>query len=211
MSLQPPLAHLGHWYLWAPYMVPVLVVLAAVGRAVWSERREQRREAAGNGNGRPEEPGHQARWRRDPQRRRTHVMDQWPRLSWWRPGRRANHPDAGPGPRARAETGGREIGGAAGRATAGHLAAADRPVETRMRRRYCARTARPQAGAYITAVAVREAEEASWPIRGRRIASDSRVGCFGASRVLVFPHRKQRNFICTFAHSEHQERSGAGY
>jgi hypothetical protein len=51
MSLQPPLAHLGHWYLWAPYMVPVLVVLAAVGRAVWSERREQRREAAGKGNG----------------------------------------------------------------------------------------------------------------------------------------------------------------
>jgi hypothetical protein len=47
MGLQPPLAHLGHWYLWAPYMVPVLVVLAAVGRAVWSERREQRGEAAG--------------------------------------------------------------------------------------------------------------------------------------------------------------------
>ena len=51
MDLQPPLAHLGHWYLWAPYMVPVLVVLAAVGRAVWSERREQRREAEGKGSG----------------------------------------------------------------------------------------------------------------------------------------------------------------
>ena len=49
MVLQPSLAHLGHWYLWAPYMVPVLVVLAAVGRAVWSERREQRKEAQGSG------------------------------------------------------------------------------------------------------------------------------------------------------------------
>jgi len=49
MVLQPSLAHLGHWYLWAPYMVPVLVVLAAVGRAVWSERREERKEAQGSG------------------------------------------------------------------------------------------------------------------------------------------------------------------
>jgi hypothetical protein len=38
-----PLAHLGHWYLWLPYMLPVVIVLAAAGRAVWTERRAQRR------------------------------------------------------------------------------------------------------------------------------------------------------------------------
>ena len=29
MTFSPPLAHIGHWYMWILYLVPVLIVLAA--------------------------------------------------------------------------------------------------------------------------------------------------------------------------------------
>jgi hypothetical protein len=42
-----PLAHLGHAYLWIPYEIPVLIVLAASFRAFAQQRREDReRETA---------------------------------------------------------------------------------------------------------------------------------------------------------------------
>jgi hypothetical protein len=37
-----PLAHLGHWYLWIPYVIPVVVVLAASLHAFRRQRREDR-------------------------------------------------------------------------------------------------------------------------------------------------------------------------
>jgi hypothetical protein len=47
MSALPPLAHLGHWYLWIPYVIPVVVVLAASLHAFRQQRREDRdRESA---------------------------------------------------------------------------------------------------------------------------------------------------------------------
>jgi cytochrome c-type biogenesis protein CcmH/NrfF len=42
MSLDPPFAHLGHWYLWIPYVIPVVVVLAASLHAFRQQRREDR-------------------------------------------------------------------------------------------------------------------------------------------------------------------------
>jgi heme exporter protein D len=35
-----PLAHLGHWYLWVPYAIPVVVVLGASVHALRQQRRE---------------------------------------------------------------------------------------------------------------------------------------------------------------------------
>jgi hypothetical protein len=42
MSAVIPLAHLGHWYLWIPYVIPVFVVLAASLHAFRAQRREDR-------------------------------------------------------------------------------------------------------------------------------------------------------------------------
>jgi hypothetical protein len=42
MSAVPLLAHLGHWYLWVPYAIPVLIVLGASLRAFRQQRREDR-------------------------------------------------------------------------------------------------------------------------------------------------------------------------
>jgi hypothetical protein len=42
MTAVPLLAHLGHWYLWVPYAVPVLIVLAASFRAFRQQRRDDR-------------------------------------------------------------------------------------------------------------------------------------------------------------------------
>ena len=42
MSAVIPLAHLGHWYLWIPYAIPVVVVLAASLNAFRQQRREDR-------------------------------------------------------------------------------------------------------------------------------------------------------------------------
>jgi hypothetical protein len=42
MSATPLLAHIGHWYLWVPYLVPVLIVLGASYRAFRQQRREDR-------------------------------------------------------------------------------------------------------------------------------------------------------------------------
>lgn len=42
MSAVPLLAHVGHWYLWVPYLVPVVIVLGASLRAFRQQRREDR-------------------------------------------------------------------------------------------------------------------------------------------------------------------------
>ena len=42
MSPVSLLAHLGHWYLWVPYAVPVAIVLGASFRALRQQRREDR-------------------------------------------------------------------------------------------------------------------------------------------------------------------------
>jgi hypothetical protein len=36
------LAHVGHWYLWVPYAIPVLIVLGASLRAFRQQRQEDR-------------------------------------------------------------------------------------------------------------------------------------------------------------------------
>jgi hypothetical protein len=46
MSLAPMLAHVGHWYMWLLYAVPVLVVIAASLHALLDQRREDRRREA---------------------------------------------------------------------------------------------------------------------------------------------------------------------
>jgi hypothetical protein len=42
MSFVPLLAHVGHWYMWLLYAVPVLVVIAASVQALIEQRREDR-------------------------------------------------------------------------------------------------------------------------------------------------------------------------
>jgi hypothetical protein len=42
MTSGVPLAHLGHWYLWIPYVIPVVIVLAASLHAFRQQRREDR-------------------------------------------------------------------------------------------------------------------------------------------------------------------------
>ena len=42
MNAPPLLAHVGHWYLWVPYLIPVLIVLGASYRAFRQQRREDR-------------------------------------------------------------------------------------------------------------------------------------------------------------------------
>jgi len=44
MPPAPILAHVGHWYLWVPYLIPVLIVLGASYRAFRQQRREDRLE-----------------------------------------------------------------------------------------------------------------------------------------------------------------------
>jgi len=46
MSFTPLLAHVGHWWMWVLYLVPVLVVLAASARALIEQRREDRERGA---------------------------------------------------------------------------------------------------------------------------------------------------------------------
>jgi hypothetical protein len=36
------LAHVGHWYEWIPFLIPVVIVLFAAARAFIQQRREQR-------------------------------------------------------------------------------------------------------------------------------------------------------------------------
>jgi hypothetical protein len=50
MSPSLPLAHLGHWYLWIPYVIPVVIVLAASFRVF---RQQQREDRAHDHAGRP--------------------------------------------------------------------------------------------------------------------------------------------------------------
>jgi hypothetical protein len=42
MSVVVPIAHVGHWYLLIPYIIPVLIVLAASLHAFRQQRREDR-------------------------------------------------------------------------------------------------------------------------------------------------------------------------
>jgi hypothetical protein len=42
MSAAPLLAHVGHWYLWVPYLIPVAIVLGASFRVIRQQRREER-------------------------------------------------------------------------------------------------------------------------------------------------------------------------
>jgi hypothetical protein len=42
MSAVSLLAHLWHWYLWIPYAIPVVIVLAASLHAFRQQRREDR-------------------------------------------------------------------------------------------------------------------------------------------------------------------------
>jgi hypothetical protein len=44
------MAHVGHWYLWVPYLIPVLIVLGASLRAFRKQRAEDRFE---QGTGKP--------------------------------------------------------------------------------------------------------------------------------------------------------------
>jgi hypothetical protein len=39
------LAHAGHWALWVLYAVPVIVVLAATGKAFLDAKREEREDS----------------------------------------------------------------------------------------------------------------------------------------------------------------------
>jgi hypothetical protein len=50
MTALPLLAHVGHWYLWVPYLIPVVIVLGASYRAFRQQRREDRLE---QGAGKP--------------------------------------------------------------------------------------------------------------------------------------------------------------
>jgi hypothetical protein len=38
-------AHVGHWYTWVPYLIPVVIVLVASLRAFAQQRRESRDES----------------------------------------------------------------------------------------------------------------------------------------------------------------------
>jgi hypothetical protein len=50
MSFVSLLAHVGHWYMWVLYLVPVAIVVGASVHAMIDQRRESRaREAAGDG------------------------------------------------------------------------------------------------------------------------------------------------------------------
>jgi hypothetical protein len=51
MPFDPPLAHVGHWYMWVLYLVPVLIVLVASARALLEQRREDRGRAAAERQG----------------------------------------------------------------------------------------------------------------------------------------------------------------
>jgi hypothetical protein len=51
MSAVPLFAHVGHWYLWVPYLIPVVIVLGASYRAFRQQRREDRlQQEAGKPN-----------------------------------------------------------------------------------------------------------------------------------------------------------------
>jgi hypothetical protein len=51
MTFVPLLAHIGHWYVWVLYAVPVLVVIAASVHALIDQRREDRERRAGKAPG----------------------------------------------------------------------------------------------------------------------------------------------------------------
>jgi hypothetical protein len=51
MSLDPLLAHIGHWYMWVLYAVPVLVVIGASVHALITQRREDRERSASEASG----------------------------------------------------------------------------------------------------------------------------------------------------------------
>ena len=50
MDLALPLAHVGHWYVWIVYAIPVVIVLAASLRAFIQQRAEDRDRAGRAGS-----------------------------------------------------------------------------------------------------------------------------------------------------------------
>jgi hypothetical protein len=42
LAITPPLAHVGHWWTYVLYAVPVIIVLASVVMTLIRERRERR-------------------------------------------------------------------------------------------------------------------------------------------------------------------------
>jgi hypothetical protein len=40
----PPLAHLGHWYMWILYAVPAFIVFGATAHSAWAQRKARRSE-----------------------------------------------------------------------------------------------------------------------------------------------------------------------
>jgi hypothetical protein len=46
MTFAPLLAHVGHWWTWVLYLIPVIVVIAASARALIEQRREDRERGA---------------------------------------------------------------------------------------------------------------------------------------------------------------------
>ena len=51
MSFVPLIAHVGHWYIWVLYAVPVLVVIAASVHALIDQRRDDRERSAEEAGG----------------------------------------------------------------------------------------------------------------------------------------------------------------
>jgi hypothetical protein len=46
MTFAPLIAHVGHWWTWVLYLIPVIVVIAASARALIEQRREDRERGA---------------------------------------------------------------------------------------------------------------------------------------------------------------------
>jgi hypothetical protein len=51
MTLVPLIAHIGHWYMWVLYAVPVLVVIGASVHALIAQRREDHERQAEQARG----------------------------------------------------------------------------------------------------------------------------------------------------------------
>jgi hypothetical protein len=50
MATDVLLAHIGHWYEWVPYLIPVVIVLIASARAFIHQRRERREADPASGD-----------------------------------------------------------------------------------------------------------------------------------------------------------------
>ena len=50
MATDVLLAHIGHWYEWVPYLIPVVIVLIASARTFIHQRRERREAGPASGD-----------------------------------------------------------------------------------------------------------------------------------------------------------------